>query len=109
MTENITLITVLTDHKCGGYIGLHQGFIRSPNWPGDYPANVDCKWTIKPAKGRRILIVIPEIDFPTQPGCGDSIVMRKSGEHLASRLLRNMQLFELFWTYVYRLAMQLLS
>ncbi|KAK2183706.1 hypothetical protein NP493_299g03061 [Ridgeia piscesae] len=66
------------DHKCGGYIGLHQGFIQSPNWPGEYPANVECTWTIKPAKGRRVLIVIPEIFFPVQDGCGDSLVMRKS-------------------------------
>lgn len=80
---------VLTDHKCGGYIGLHQGFIQSPNWPGAYPANVECTWTIKPAKGRRILIVIPEIFFPVQDGCGDNLVMRKSGVDLTAFLLGN--------------------
>jgi hypothetical protein len=58
----------------------HQGFIQSPNWPGDYPANTECTWTISPSKGRRILVVIPEISLVAQDRCGDSLVMRKAGE-----------------------------
>ena len=73
---------LFTDRVCGGHIGLYQGFIQSPNYPGDYPNDVDCTWTIVPEKGRRILVVIPEVFLSAQVRCGDSLVMRKSGKTL---------------------------
>ena len=57
----------------------HQGYIQTPNWPGDYPIDATCVWNIDPPKGRRILIVIPEIDLESGDKCGDRLVMRKSG------------------------------
>ena len=69
----------ITDRQCGGHIGQFQGFIQSPNWPGDYPADVECTWSITREKGRRILIVIPEIFLASQDRCGDILSMRKSG------------------------------
>jgi len=56
-----------------------QGYIQSPNWPGLYPANVECTWRITPERGRRILVVIPEIFIAAEDRCQDSLVMRKSG------------------------------
>jgi hypothetical protein len=72
----------LPDHQCGGEIGAYQGFIQTPNWPGDYPADIECTWTITPKKGRRILVVIPEIFLATSDECSDYLVMRKSGKGL---------------------------
>lgn len=69
-----------TDRRCGGVFKKYQGFIESPNWPGQYPINVECTWTITPEKGRRILVVIPEMYIATQDKCGDKLVMRKSGK-----------------------------
>ncbi|XP_052824017.1 signal peptide, CUB and EGF-like domain-containing protein 1 [Octopus bimaculoides] len=66
------------NRKCGGYIGLLRGRLESPNYPGDYPNNVNCTWFIKPGKGRRILIIIPEIFLRAEDKCGDQLVMRKS-------------------------------
>jgi len=66
------------DRQCGGHLGKFQGFIQSPNWPGDYPHDVECLWTIAPQKGRRILVVIPEIFLASRDKCGDKLVMRKS-------------------------------
>lgn len=66
------------DRKCGGYIGRYRGHLESPNYPGDYPNNIDCTWFIKPAKGRRILIIIPEIFLRAEDTCGDQLMMRKS-------------------------------
>ena len=57
-----------------------MGYIESPNYPGDYPSNVDCIWTINPPHKRRILIVVPEIFLPIEDECGDVLVMRKSGK-----------------------------
>lgn len=67
------------DHVCGGELGDFMGYIESPNYPGDYPSNVDCVWTINPPNKRRILIVVPEIFLPIEDECGDVLVMRKSG------------------------------
>ncbi|KAK2153976.1 hypothetical protein LSH36_280g02006 [Paralvinella palmiformis] len=69
------------DIRCGGSRGEHQGYIQSPNWPGPYPNNVKCTWTIKPEKGRRILVIIPEIFLASQDKCGDVLIMRKSKEY----------------------------
>lgn len=67
-----------TDRQCGGELGDFTGFIESPNYPGNYPANVECTWTINPPPKRRILIVVPEIYLPIEDECGDYLVMRKS-------------------------------
>jgi hypothetical protein len=66
------------DRTCVGQTDGQQGFIQSPNWPGPYPANVECTWKITPEKGRRILIVIPEIHIVAEDRCRDTLVMRKS-------------------------------
>lgn len=69
-----------TDRQCGGELGDFTGYIESPNYPGNYPANVECTWTINPPPKRRILIVVPEIYLPIEDECGDYLVMRKSCE-----------------------------
>lgn len=66
------------NRRCGGEHGALQGFIESPNWPGQYPANVECTWSIVPQKGRRILIIVPNIRLASQDKCADFLVMRKS-------------------------------
>lgn len=68
-----------TDQHCGGELGDYMGYIESPNYPGDYPANAECVWYISPPPKRRILIVVPEIFLPIEDECGDVLVMRKSG------------------------------
>lgn len=70
---------VPTDQHCGGELGDYTGYIESPNYPGDYPANAECVWQISPPPKRRILIVVPEIFLPIEDECGDVLVMRKSG------------------------------
>lgn len=72
-------IILPSDQLCGGELGEYTGYIESPNYPGDYPSNVDCVWTIIPPHKRRILIVVPEIFLPIEDECGDVLVMRKSG------------------------------
>ena len=67
------------DRRCGGRIDKLQGFIESPNWPGNYPVDVKCVWQVEPEKGRRILVVIPDIFLAAQDQCGDILTMRKSG------------------------------
>lgn len=70
----------LTDRRCGGELGDFTGYIESPNYPGNYSANIECTWIINPPPKRRILIVVPEIYLPIEDECGDYLVMRKSCE-----------------------------
>ncbi|XP_033123917.1 signal peptide, CUB and EGF-like domain-containing protein 1 isoform X3 [Anneissia japonica] len=73
-------VTKCKSHQCGGVIGPEKGFIESPNYPGDYPTNVECVWTILPPSNRRILIVLPEIYLPSKidDRCEDFLVMRRT-------------------------------
>ena len=66
------------NRQCGGHMGELQGYIETPNWPGQYPSNVECTWNIVPQKGRRILIIVPTIFLASQDKCADFLVMRKS-------------------------------
>lgn len=70
--------TLLADRQCGGELGEYTGYIESPNYPGNYPANVECTWNINPPPKRKILIVVPEIFLPSEDECGDVLVMRKN-------------------------------
>ncbi|XP_074473089.1 signal peptide, CUB and EGF-like domain-containing protein 2 isoform X4 [Sebastes fasciatus] len=76
--DGSTNIMQCKNRHCGGELGDFTGFIESPNYPGNYPANVECTWTINPPPKRRILIVVPEIFLPIEDECGDFLVMRKS-------------------------------
>ncbi|XP_045889479.1 signal peptide, CUB and EGF-like domain-containing protein 2 isoform X5 [Micropterus dolomieu] len=76
--DGSTNIMQCKNRQCGGHLGDFTGYIESPNYPGNYPANVECTWTINPPPKRRILIVVPEIFLPIEDECGDYLVMRKS-------------------------------
>lgn len=74
----IWYVCVRLDRQCGGEMGEFMGYIESPNYPGNYPANVECIWNINPPSKRKILIVVPEIFLPSEDECGDVLVMRKN-------------------------------
>ncbi|XP_061570846.1 signal peptide, CUB and EGF-like domain-containing protein 1 isoform X1 [Cololabis saira] len=76
--DGATNVSHCKNQLCGGELGEYTGYIESPNYPGDYPSNVNCVWTINPPHKRRILIVVPEIFLPIEDECGDVLVMRKS-------------------------------
>uniref|UniRef100_A0A672UJA6 Signal peptide, CUB domain and EGF like domain containing 1 n=1 Tax=Strigops habroptila TaxID=2489341 RepID=A0A672UJA6_STRHB len=76
--DGSTNVTHCKNQHCGGELGDYTGYIESPNYPGDYPANVECIWNINPPPKRRILIVVPEIFLPIEDECGDVLVMRKT-------------------------------
>ncbi|RMC12225.1 hypothetical protein DUI87_09736 [Hirundo rustica rustica] len=82
------------DRQCGGELGDYTGYIESPNYPGDYPANTECTWNINPPPKRRILIVVPEIFLPIEDECGDYLVMRKSSSSNSVTTYETCQTYE---------------
>uniref|UniRef100_A0A674E081 Signal peptide, CUB and EGF-like domain-containing protein 3 n=1 Tax=Salmo trutta TaxID=8032 RepID=A0A674E081_SALTR len=76
--DGATSVSQCKNRECGGEMGEFTGYIESPNYPGNYPANVECIWNINPPSKRKILIVVPEIFLPSEDECGDVLVMRKN-------------------------------
>ncbi|GAB1292544.1 Signal peptide, CUB and EGF-like domain-containing protein 2 [Apodemus speciosus] len=76
--DGSTNIRQCKNRKCGGELGDFTGYIESPNYPGNYPANSECTWIINPPPKRRILIVVPEIFLPIEDDCGDYLTSSNS-------------------------------
>ncbi|XP_019407680.1 PREDICTED: signal peptide, CUB and EGF-like domain-containing protein 2 isoform X3 [Crocodylus porosus] len=92
--DGSTNITQCKNRHCGGELGDFTGYIESPNYPGDYPANMECTWSINPPPKRRILIVVPEIFLPIEDECGDYLVMRKSSSSNSVTTYETCQTYE---------------
>ncbi|XP_052057345.1 signal peptide, CUB and EGF-like domain-containing protein 2 isoform X2 [Apodemus sylvaticus] len=92
--DGSTNITQCKNRKCGGELGDFTGYIESPNYPGNYPANSECTWIINPPPKRRILIVVPEIFLPIEDDCGDYLVMRKTSSSNSVTTYETCQTYE---------------
>uniref|UniRef100_A0A3B4H0T6 Signal peptide, CUB and EGF-like domain-containing protein 1 n=1 Tax=Pundamilia nyererei TaxID=303518 RepID=A0A3B4H0T6_9CICH len=92
--DGATNVSQCKNQVCGGELGEYTGYIESPNYPGDYPSNVDCVWMINPPHKRRILIVVPEIFLPIEDECGDVLVMRKSAHPTSITTYETCQTYE---------------
>jgi len=70
------------DKECGGDFVGPMGVIESPNYPGNYSANIRCQWTIRAQNNRKILIVIPEMHIPFRDSleCDDVLSFEKDGD-----------------------------
>ncbi|XP_031243690.1 signal peptide, CUB and EGF-like domain-containing protein 2 isoform X6 [Mastomys coucha] len=92
--DGSTNMTQCKNRKCGGELGDFTGYIESPNYPGNYPANSECTWIINPPPKRRILIVVPEIFLPIEDDCGDYLVMRKTSSSNSVTTYETCQTYE---------------
>uniref|UniRef100_A0A452IJR9 Signal peptide, CUB and EGF-like domain-containing protein 2 n=1 Tax=Gopherus agassizii TaxID=38772 RepID=A0A452IJR9_9SAUR len=92
--DGSTNITQCKNRHCAGELGDFTGYIESPNYPGNYPANTECTWIINPPPKRRILIVVPEIFLPIEDECGDYLVMRKSSSSNSVTTYETCQTYE---------------
>lgn len=61
---------------CGGVIHADTGTIKSPNYPQNFPANVECSWKIIAHEGSHLEISInSDFQIPDSTGiCQDSYV-----------------------------------
>ncbi|KAG8588909.1 hypothetical protein GDO81_006153 [Engystomops pustulosus] len=93
--DGSTSIAQCKNRHCGGELGDYTGFLESPNYPGNYPSNVECTWNISPPAKRKILLVVPEIFLPSEDECGDLLVMRKNEdyEQLVEDIVRDGRLY----------------
>uniref|UniRef100_A0A5G2RBD1 Signal peptide, CUB domain and EGF like domain containing 2 n=1 Tax=Sus scrofa TaxID=9823 RepID=A0A5G2RBD1_PIG len=92
--DGATNLTQCKNRRCGGELGDFTGYIESPNYPGNYPANAECTWVINPPPKRRILVVVPEIFLPIEDDCGDFLVMRKTASRGSATTYETCQTYE---------------
>ncbi len=75
----------LTDPVCGEvYSGQTHGTVRSPGYPGDYPHNRDCTWTVYAEWGKRIQFHFASMRLERHPNCSFDYVevsVRRSCRH----------------------------
>lgn len=62
---------------CGGNFFTPEGFIRSPNFPNDYPKLIDCVWLINVPVNNQIELNITQFDLEKSRDCRfDFLVIR---------------------------------
>uniref|UniRef100_A0A915J757 CUB domain-containing protein n=1 Tax=Romanomermis culicivorax TaxID=13658 RepID=A0A915J757_ROMCU len=75
---------------CGGIAqGYHGGVIKSPGYPNDYPANVDCNWVIRVRQNMKIFIKVLELELtPSITQCDDAqLVVLDGYAHVSNETL----------------------
>uniref|UniRef100_A0A182M8Q1 Cubilin n=1 Tax=Anopheles culicifacies TaxID=139723 RepID=A0A182M8Q1_9DIPT len=76
------------DSQCGGRIKLHQGFISSPNYPSNYPANTTCTWVIETDASHTLQFNIKSLAIERSPNCtSDSLQVFDGTTEDPNRLL----------------------
>ncbi|KAF4095682.1 cubilin isoform X1 [Onychostoma macrolepis] len=72
---------------CGGIVTAPNGEIHSPQYPSNYPDNVDCSWVITVDVGHRVVFNFTDLDLESQSSCGFDYVAIHDGHHESSPLL----------------------
>lgn len=69
-----------------------SGFIISPNYPVQYPANYQCTWEIVAAVGNNIQLTLEDFLLESSPNCEeDSLVIYDVGMMFHKQLCGNMR------------------
>ena len=75
LTINLSLVRFLAD-SCIQTLARTSGTVTSPGYPGRYPDNLSCKWTIQAPVGQLIQMEVMNFDIESSPGCNaDELVL----------------------------------
>ncbi|XP_053408750.1 cubilin-like isoform X2 [Mercenaria mercenaria] len=74
---------------CGGNLaGADHGEISSPGYPGNYPHDRDCVWTITVSPGNNIMFTFATLDLEVHPDCNYDYLEIRDGGLDSSPVLR---------------------
>ncbi|MPC09286.1 Cubilin [Portunus trituberculatus] len=74
---------------CGGDLhGNEYGSFKSPGYPGHYPVDRDCYWTITVSPGKRIKFHFPTLQLEHHPNCSFDFLEIRDGGSADSPLVR---------------------
>lgn len=76
---------------CGGVIHADTGTIKSPNYPQNFPANVECSWQIIAHEGNHLEMSFSEnFDIPDNSGnCQSSYVKVQARKYRIYKISEN--------------------
>ena len=68
IVKNESSLIYIPDDPCGNNQPLQiesttQGYIKSPNYPNDYPNNIKCSWKIQIGDGIRVSIKLIDLSI----------------------------------------------
>ncbi|KAK2718918.1 hypothetical protein QYM36_006062, partial [Artemia franciscana] len=76
------------DPVCGGVLPeANHGVINSPSYPGKYPPNRDCYWTVQVPPGKRIQFTFATLQMEHHDNCTFDFLEVRDGSHDYSPLL----------------------
>ncbi|XP_053569959.1 cubilin [Bombina bombina] len=66
---------------CGGTLHMETGAFNSPGYPEDYPANIECVWSILSSPGNRLLLSFITFSLQESSNCShDYLEIREDNE-----------------------------
>ncbi|XP_060950209.1 cubilin [Limanda limanda] len=71
-------------HGCGGNLSGDHGSFASPNYPGTYPNNTHCEWSIKASRGRVVTIIFAQISIDDIGNCQSNFLKLYDGPDTSS-------------------------
>uniref|UniRef100_A0A3Q1IYA9 Uncharacterized protein n=1 Tax=Anabas testudineus TaxID=64144 RepID=A0A3Q1IYA9_ANATE len=74
--------------SCGGDLVMETGAFNSPNYPGAYPSNVECVWTITSSPGNRLQLSFVTFHLQGDASCQNDYLEIREGNstgHLVGR------------------------
>ncbi|KAM4718445.1 cubilin [Anableps anableps] len=71
-------------HGCGGILYGDHGSFASPNYPGSYPNNTNCEWSIKAPRGRVVTIIFAQISIDDPGSCQSNFLKLYDGPDTSS-------------------------
>lgn len=59
---------------CGGELSSERGSFATPNYPGSYPINTECVWTLPSSPGNKIQLNFKEFYLESSPNCNEDYI-----------------------------------
>ncbi|XP_055842375.1 cubilin homolog isoform X2 [Episyrphus balteatus] len=72
---------------CGGIIFSSTGQLKSPNWPNEYPKDVNCSWTISVKPGHQIELLTKTFDLEDSENCTNDWLEIRNGGSASSPII----------------------
>uniref|UniRef100_I3KD12 Cubilin n=1 Tax=Oreochromis niloticus TaxID=8128 RepID=I3KD12_ORENI len=72
---------------CGGTLFGDQGSFASPNYPGTYPNNTHCEWSIMAPRGRVVTVTFNQISIDDPGDCQNNFLKLYDGPDTSSQFV----------------------
>ncbi|XP_017783006.1 PREDICTED: cubilin-like [Nicrophorus vespilloides] len=74
MDQAFTARYSVLDTHCGGTLESQTGLFGSPNYPDNYPVDIQCEWILKTSPGNRIMVAFTEFALAPSDNCNEDYV-----------------------------------